>query len=362
MSMIQPALRCVDLTKRFNSSTALSGLSLEVAQGETVAVLGPSGCGKTTTLRLIAGFEAPDSGTIEVGGKLVAGPGTYVPPEERRIGMVFQDYALFPHLTVEENVSFGLPKGPRREARVRMVLSLVGLLGYRSRMPHELSGGEQQRVALARALVPEPAILLLDEPFSNLDAKLRQQVREEVKEILQLSGVTALFVTHDQEEALSIGDRIAVLNHGHLEQIGTSQEIYRTPATPYVARFIGIADFLPIIFLNGIPCTEIGPLSYPNVPDPMDGLEVMVRPDYLNIIPSEEGQGRIIFRFFQGAFTLYRILLDSGDIVHSLQPNLRQYRVGTRIKVYLDSEHRFIFFRKGKAVSDEVLPTAEGLE
>ena len=354
--MSQLALRCVDLTKGFNGSQAVSGLSLEVTQGEVLALLGPSGCGKTTTLRLIAGFEVPESGTIEVGGQLVSGPSTFVPPEKRHIGIVFQDYALFPHLTVAENVAFGLPKGQRWEARMRMVLSMVGLSQLQSRMPHELSGGEQQRVALARALAPDPAILLLDEPFSNLDARLRQQVREEVKEVLELSGATTLFVTHDQEEALYLGDRVAILNQGHLEQVGTSQAIYRTPTTSYVARFVGMADFLPVTYRDGAPWTEVGALDHARVPGPTDGLEVMVRPDYLTFLPSEEGQARIISRFFQGANTLYRILLDSGDIVHSLQPNLRQFRVGTRVRVHLDPAHRFIFFRDGKAV----IETSEG--
>ena len=366
--MSQPALRCVDLTKGFNGGPAVSNLNLEVNQGEVLALLGPSGCGKTTTLRLIAGFEMPDSGSIEVGGRLVAGPGTLVPPERRHIGMVFQDYALFPHLSVEENVAYGVPPGyrshqvlrrshrrhrlRRRDARVTTVLSLVVLSHLRSRMPHELSGGEQQLVALARALVPAPDILLLDEPFSNLDAKLRQQVREEVKEILEFSGVTALFVTHDQEEALYIGHRVAVLNEGHLEQVDTPEVVYQSPTTAFVAHFVGVADFLAVNSRDGILCTEAGPLPQTSVSAPQEGLEVMVRPDDVTFQPSESGQGRLISRMYQGAFTLYRILLDSGETVHSFKPNPEMYPIGTRVQVRLEPGHRLICYHEGKAIMD----------
>ena len=350
--MTDPTLRCMDLTKSFNGSRAVSGLGLEVVKGEILALLGPSGCGKTTILRLIAGFEVPDSGSIDVAGQTVAGPGTYTPPERRHIGMVFQDYALFPHLTVVENVAYGLPKGRRRDARVRMVLSLVGLLDLQSRMPHELSGGEQQRVALARALAPDPAIVLLDEPFSNLDAKLRQQVREEVKEVLQLSGATAIFVTHDQEEALYMGDRVAILNQGRMEQLGTPQAVYQTPATHFVARFVGVADFLAVTSRDGTLWTEAGPFNAA-ASGSREGLEVMVRPDDVTFQPSEEGQGRIISRIYQGAFTLYRIILDSGDTVHSLRPHLEQHDVGTLVKVSLEPGHALVCFRDGKAVVED---------
>ena len=350
--MSELALRCVDLTKDFGDTRAVAGLSLEVSQGQNLALVGPSGCGKTTTLRLIAGFEVPDGGIIEVGGQQVVGPDTYVPPEKRHVGMVFQDYALFPHLTVAGNVSYGLPRGQQREGWIRMILSLVGLTGLQSRMPHELSGGEQQRVALARALVPEPAVLLLDEPFSNLDVNLRQQVREEVKEILKLSGAASLFVTHDQEEALFMGDRVAVLNQGHLEQVDTPESLYQTPATRFAARFIGPADFLPVTFQNGAPLTEAGPLTQSSVSRPLEGLEVMVRPDDVTFRLSERGQGRIIAQIFQGAFILYRILLDSGDTIHSLQPNFKQHPVGTRVEVWLNPGHKLVCFRDGEAVSD----------
>ena len=223
--MAMSSVSCDCLYKSFGEARAVNGFSLEVGEGETVAIVGPSGCGKTTTLRLIAGFERPDSGTIAVGGRVLAGPGVFVPPEKRRIGVVFQDYALFPHFDVAGNVAYGLGRGASR-GRVSEVLDLVGLGEVADRSTDELSGGQQQRVALARALAPAPDLILLDEPFSNLDASLREQVRGEVRRILQAQGVTSVFVTHDQEEALSLADTVAVVNEGRVEQVGTPEEVY----------------------------------------------------------------------------------------------------------------------------------------
>ena len=232
-----------EVTKSYQDPAhpAVDRLSLRVLRGETVALLGPSGCGKTTLLRLIAGFEAPDAGTVRVAGRTMSGPATFVPPEERRIGFVFQDYALFPHLDVLGNVAFGLAgrRPAERRERTREVLDLVGLTVFARRYPGQLSGGQQQRVALARALAPAPDLILLDEPFSNLDAALRSGTREEVRRILERSGATTVLVTHDQEEAMTFADRLAVMRAGRLEQEGAPEDTYLTPRTAFVAGFLG---------------------------------------------------------------------------------------------------------------------------
>ncbi len=235
------------LTKSYHDprQPALHDVSLEVGTGELVSVLGPSGCGKTTLLRLIAGFERPDAGSVRVAGIEVAGS-HWVPPEARGIGFVFQDYALFPHLSVTQNVAFGLPHLSRKARRVRTqeVLDLVGLTIFAARYPHQLSGGQQQRVALARALAPEPAVMLLDEPFSNLDAALRNSTRKEVRRLLKLAGVTAVLVTHDQEEAMTFAERLVLLRAGVLEQQGAPEEVYARPRTAFAAGFLGTTNLL----------------------------------------------------------------------------------------------------------------------
>lgn len=242
-------------------------LSLQVEPGESVALLGPSGCGKTTLLRLVAGLERPLAGTIQLGNRFVSGPpgrdGTWVAPESRRVGMVFQDWALFPHLTVGRNVGYGLERSKRTPARVAEALDLVGLSGFAERMPSTLSGGQQQRVALARALAPRPSVLLLDEPFSNLDSSLREDVRSEVRRLLIELGITAVFVTHDQDEAFVVGDRVGVLRDGRLAQVDTPDGLYRRPADPFVADFVGTASWLPCDASDGVAHTPLGrlPLS-----------------------------------------------------------------------------------------------------
>ena len=242
--------------------TAVTGLDLDVKQGEILTLLGPSGCGKTTTLRLLAGFERPDAGTIRMGGRVVAGEGAWVPPEHRGVGMVFQDYALFPHLTVGDNVTFGLHRMKRSDRRVRAekVLKILDLPHVIDRYPHELSGGQQQRVALARALAPEPLVVLMDEPFSNLDAHLRNNVRDEVVSILRRSGITTILVSHDQRDALAISDRVAVMNRGRLEQVGSPREIYKHPASIFVATFVGRTNLLAgtIQGVDGCVLTDFG--------------------------------------------------------------------------------------------------------
>ena len=338
-----PTVRCEGLTKSYGSAQAVKDLDLTIAEGSILALLGPSGSGKTTVLRLVAGFEVPDAGIVEIAGHRVAGPGIYEPPEQRRVGMVFQDYALFPHLSVAGNVGFGIPDKSERDTRVKEVLDLVGLAGLGDRMPHELSGGQQQRVALARALCPQPAVLLMDEPFSNMDAGLRTQVRSEVREILRSTNTTALFVTHDQDEALYMGDRVAVLDWGELQQVETPESIYHTPVTRFVAEFLGLADFLPATFHDGKLETAIGAVPWDGE-HPPGGVEVLVRPDDMSIAPSESGQGSIISRVFQGPSYLYEVALNSGGTVHVLQHHTKQYDVGTQVQVRIIAEHRLACF------------------
>ena len=324
------------VTKRYaaDGPPAVDGLSFSVESGRILGLLGPSGCGKTTTLRLIAGFEAPDAGLITIAGRTVAdGLGAGVPPEERGVGLVFQDYALFPHLTVDGNVGFGLRGLGKRARRDRVVevLGLVGLADFGPRYPHELSGGQQQRVAVARALAPAPALLLLDEPFSNLDADLRAQMRDEVEKILRATGTTAVFVTHDQEEAFTIADAVGVLNHGRLEQIGSPEGIYHRPATPFVAEFVGAADFIPgVVATEGI-VTELG--VFENVEAWAIGkrIRVMIRPDDVTFTPTGDGEAVILRRYFRGSENLYCLGLPSGHRVHSSQPSSAAFAPGTRV-------------------------------
>ena len=318
-----------------HQAPAVHDLSLSVNEGEILALLGPSGCGKTTTLRLIAGFEAPDAGTVRLRGEVVAGEGRLVAPESRGVGLVFQDYALFPHLTVHDNVAFGLDRLERsaRRSRVGDVLALVGLSGVGARFPHELSGGQQQRVAVARALAPAPALLLLDEPFSNLDADLRSQMRDDVEVILRSTGTTAVFVTHDQDEAFTLADRVGVLHQGRIEQIATPEEIYHRPATQFVAEFVGAADFLPgRVSRDGIE-TELGVFASRTGLAFGTPVEVMLRPDDVHFEARKEGAGVIIRRFFRGSECLYCIRLPSGRRVHSSQPSTSTFPAGTRVHV-----------------------------
>ena len=295
-----PAVRASNLRKRFNGSDAVDGASFEVEEGRILALLGPSGCGKTTALRLIAGFETPDGGTIELRGDVVAGRGRWMPPERRRVGMVFQDYALFPHMTVRQNVAFGLNGvrsrlpwrvaglGDARQARrVDEVLETVGLSNAAAKMPHELSGGEQQRVALARAIAPNPPVALLDEPFSNLDAGLRVRVRSEVKDILREAGCAAIWVTHDQDEAFVAADRVGVMLAGRVQQIGPPAEVYASPRTLQVAAFLGDANIVEGEAHGAFVATALGRLP---TRSPASGpVKAVVRPEAIRIEPKEAG-------------------------------------------------------------------------
>jgi iron(III) transport system ATP-binding protein len=334
-----PALRTLSLTKHFGEVVAVDDVELEVQHGEFLGVLGPSGCGKTTLLRLVAGFERPDRGGIEIDGRAVAGPRLSMPPEERRIGMVFQESALFPHLDVAGNIGFGIERR-RREARVAELVALVGLAGLQRRMPHELSGGQQQRVALARALAPDPALILLDEPFSSLDATLRNQLRLEVRDILRSAGATALFVTHDQAEALEISDRVAVMRAGRIEQVSTPDELYLRPVNRFVAGFVGEANLLPGEVRHGEVITLIGRFRADDG-SLADGTqaEVLLRPEQLHMLPiarlstppRPETVLTITRRVFHGSQVHHVLRNPDGFELEAATPSSATLEVGTQV-------------------------------
>ena len=329
-----PAIRVRSVAKAFAAQRAVEDVSLDVEAGTIAALLGPSGSGKTTLLRTIAGFERPDSGTVEIAGRVVAGPGVMVEPEERRIGMVFQQGALFPHLTVEGNVGFGA----RRGERAAECLELVGLAHRASAFPHELSGGERQRVALARAMAADPEVVLLDEPFAALDAGLRETLREEVVGILRAAGASALIVTHDQAEALSLADRVAVLRDGRIAQVGTPEEVYDRPSSRWVAEFLGEADVLPGTIEDGSALCELGRFA---VEDELTGaVDVVVRPESVAIGTGATvrgaAEGVVVDRSFYGHDQLVCVELRSGLKVRSRRLGFPAWHPGDHVKVWVD--------------------------
>lgn len=301
------------LRKSFGSAEILHGVDLDVPHGSVTALLGPSGCGKTTLLRCVAGLERPGAGTVTIGERAVAGPGVFVPAERRRVGMVFQDAALFPHLSIGRNVAYGLGRGRDRRRRVAEVLELVGLGGMEARMPHTLSGGQAQRVALARALAPRPSVLLLDEPFSGLDAPLRAQMRDEVPRLLRETGTAALFVTHDQEEAFQVGDGVAVMLGGLIHQVGSPAEVYDVPASTRVAEFVGDANLLEGTVSGGFAATAIG--QVPVFGDLSGPVRVMVRPERIAVATG--GTARVESVEFYGHDTVYLVRAGDGSVIRA---------------------------------------------
>ncbi|MEY2978933.1 MAG: ABC transporter ATP-binding protein [Prochlorotrichaceae cyanobacterium] len=365
-----------NVTCRFSPQghAAVANLSLNIQEGELLSLLGPSGCGKTTLLRLIAGFEQPQTGQISLAGSEVACPQCNLPPEHRQVGMVFQDYALFPHLTVVENIAFGLalPKAstamgsvtrpsdqsfwqkvrsvlPQRSLRhhrerIAAMLDLVGLQGLENRYPHQLSGGQQQRVALARALAPQPRLILLDEPLSNLDIQVRLHLRQELRQILKRAGTTAILVTHDQEEALAISDRIAVMYRGQLEQVGDPQTVYQNPSTRFVAEFVTQANFLPLRTSGSGGQTEIGWVDLPPHCDQDAPLDLMVRQEDLILQAHPEGIAQVVDWEFLGREQRYHLCLPSGQCLKVRQPLSCHLAYGDRVLLDFTPQFRPVLF------------------
>ena len=349
-------LNLVGIHHHYGARATVDGLSLSLDSGDICCLLGPSGCGKTTVLRCIAGFERLSAGEIRIGGEVVSGPGRHLPAEQRRIGMVFQDYALFPHLTVQRNVAFGTARTPQDDQRVRELLDTVGLAGVADRYPHQLSGGQQQRVALARALAPQPRLLLLDEPFSNLDVELREQLAAEVRGILKSRGTTAVFVTHDQHEAFAMADEIAVMNDGRIQQLDSAYNLYHRPSNRFVADFVGQGVFVSGTVLAprrlGI---EIGEVAVPDADPPIhlanngaacatgSRVDVLLRPDDVVHDDASPVQATVLHKAFKGAEILYTLQLHSGKRVLSMVPSHHNHVIGEAIGIRLEMDHLIAF-------------------
>ncbi|MDE1163829.1 MAG: ABC transporter ATP-binding protein [Pseudomonas sp.] len=330
----------------YQDQRVVQNLNLHLNAGDIGCLLGSSGCGKTTTLRAIAGFEPVHEGEVKLGGEVISRPGFTLAPEKRRIGMVFQDYALFPHLTVADNIAFGIRKHPQQARVVEEMLELVKLGGLGKRFPHELSGGQQQRVALARALAPEPQLLLLDEPFSNLDVELRRRLSFEVREILKSRGTSAILVTHDQEEAFAVSDQVGVFKEGRLEQWDTPFNLYHEPQTPFVASFIGQGYFIRgQMNSHDSVHTELGELrgNRAYAWNTGSAVDVLLRPDDIVHDANSPLKARIAGKSFQGAATLYRLQLNTGSQLEAVFPSHLDYRQGDEVGIRVAAEHLVLF-------------------
>ncbi|MEO5332106.1 MAG: ABC transporter ATP-binding protein [Magnetococcus sp. YQC-5] len=347
-SLAKTLLTLNNITCGYDGHQVVRNLSFSVTQGEMISLLGSSGCGKTTVLRAVAGFAPLEAGEIILGQECISKSGFTLPPEKRKVGMVFQDYALFPHLTVAANVAYGLHGRSKAEQNkiTKEMLQLVGLEKWSDRHPHELSGGQQQRTALARALAPHPELILLDEPFSNLDADLRERLSLEVRQILESQNMTGILVTHDQHEAFAWGDKVGVLHQGALCQWGTPYDLYHKPANRFVAGFIGQGCFLSGVYAGpDAILTSAGMLQGSQTFSGQDGdpLEVLIRPD--DVIPDESSNitARIVRRAFKGAEILYTLQLDSGCRLQSLFPSHRNHEVGETLRIRVATDHLVAF-------------------
>jgi iron(III) transport system ATP-binding protein len=343
-----PLLKVEDISAGYGTERVIASLSFHVNRGEIVSLLGPSGCGKTTALRTIAGFEPIDAGEILISQRQVSAPGMTVPPEQRSIGMVFQDYALFPHLTITENIAFGLRKKPAidRKVQVEHLLDATGLAGMGGRYPHELSGGQQQRVALARALAPRPTLLLMDEPFSNLDVELRERLSVEVRDLLKSEGISGILVTHDQHEAFAVSDKVGVMHHGRILQWDTPYNLYHEPNSRFVADFIGQGRFIAgVVRTPEVFETELGMLhGNRSCTQPVGTtVEILIRPD--DLIPDENGEieAMVKDKAFKGAEILYTLELPTGTRLLSLFPSHHDHHLGDPVRVRMEAEHLICF-------------------
>ena len=359
--MSQPLLLNLrNLACGYGEQRIVQNLNLHLNAGDIGCLLGSSGCGKTTTLRAIAGFEPVHEGEITLAGEIISKAGFTLAPEKRRIGMVFQDYALFPHLTVAENIAFGIAKHPRQREVVEDMLELVKLDKLGGRYPHELSGGQQQRVALARALAPEPQLLLLDEPFSNLDVELRRRLSHEVRDILKSRGTSAILVTHDQEEAFAVSDHVGVFKEGRLEQWDTPYNLYHEPFTPFVASFIGQGYFIrgQLTSPESVQ-TELGELRGNRAYTLPQGsaVDVLLRPDDIVHAPYSALKASIVGKSFLGASTLYRLQLGTGSQLEAIFPSHIDHQVGGEVGIEVAADHLVLFPVAGTVPAQ--LPVAE---
>lgn len=332
----------------YDKATVVRDVSFELAEGELGCLLGPSGCGKTTILKAISGFEKLQNGEISLNNRLLSDPKLSIAPEQRQVGMVFQDHALFPHISIFQNVAFGLKRKPKAEQkkRAQAMLELVGMTDYADAYPHEISGGQSQRIALARALAPSPTLLLLDEPFSNLDTNLRESLGYEVRSVLKQAGTTAIMVTHDQHDAFALGDKVGVMSDGKLLQWGTSYELYHEPVDRFVAGFIGDG-----ILINGhmsapgLVTTEIGDVKGETKNQALVGknVDLLLRPDDVVLAPNSTEQARITRKAFKGAQTLYTVETQTGVKLLSLLPSHENFEVGDTIGIRIDADHLVCF-------------------
>ncbi len=356
MNKEQKSLIVENLSLNYDDNKVLRDINFEIKDSEILALVGPSGSGKTSLIRCITGLQNPNEATIKISEKIMFSSTIDIPIEKRDIGIVFQDFALFPHMTVENNIQYGMDVNNTKHKSLSQLSSLTdlmlmtGIYHLRDRYPDELSGGEQQRVALARSLAPRPKILLMDEPFSNLDPNLRIQLRMEVRRILKYLKISCLFVTHDQQEALYMGDRIIVLNEGEIQQIDENKKVFQNPSNQFVAEFIGLADFIDGEIKDKYANTELGKIEVQSNASNGETVNIMLRPDDITITKNNAGNGFVVQREYRGMYYIYYIKLNSGKIVKSLSSHTNDFNVGTKVDVELTPGHPLICYKNQKII------------